>query len=78
MKTTNRSDRTSGPEFLTTEQAAERVGLSARQVRRLIAERRIGFYRAGRSVRIDPAEIIDYMLAGRVEPITETYVREHL
>ena len=61
-------------ELLTVEQAADRIRMSARYVRRLIAERRIGFYRLGRSVRIDPAELTAFVTAGRIEPISETTV----
>jgi len=61
-------------ELLTVEQAAGRIRMSARYVRRLIAERRIGFYRLGRSVRIDPAELTAFVTAGRIDPITETTV----
>lgn len=48
--------------------------MSARYVRRLIAERRIVFYRLGRAVRIDPVDLTAYITAGRVEPITEATV----
>ena len=65
---------TSAGELLTVEQAADRIRMSARYVRRLIAERRIGFYRLGRSVRIDPAELTAFVTAGRIEPISETTV----
>lgn len=61
-------------ELLTVEQAADRIRMSARYVRRLIAERRIGFYRLGRSVRIDSAELTAFVAAGRIEPISETTV----
>ena len=61
-------------DLLTVEQAADRIRMSARYVRRLIAERRIGFYRLGRSVRIDPAELTAFVTAGRIEPISETTV----
>ena len=61
-------------ELLTVEQAADRIRMSARYVRRLIAERRIGFYRLGRSVRIDPAELTAFVTAGRIDPISETTV----
>jgi excisionase family DNA binding protein len=57
-------------ELLTIEQAAERINMSARYVRRLVAERRIVFYRFGRAVRIDPADLVALKAAGRVEPIT--------
>jgi excisionase family DNA binding protein len=63
-----------GGELLTVEQAADRLRMSARYVRRLIAERRIGFYRLGRSVRIDPADLTAFVTAGRIDPITETTV----
>jgi excisionase family DNA binding protein len=59
-------------EMLTIDQAAERINMSARYVRRLIAERRIVFYRFGRAVRIDPADLAAHMTAGRVEPLTPT------
>jgi excisionase family DNA binding protein len=65
-------------ELLTVEQAADRIRMSARYVRRLISERRIGFYRLGRSVRIDPAELTAFIIAGRIEPITETTVWDDL
>ena len=65
-------------ELLTVEQAADRIRMSARYVRRLISERRIGFYRLGRSVRIDPAELTAFVTAGRIEPITETTVWDDL
>lgn len=61
-------------ELLTIEQAADRISMSARYVRRLIGERRIVFYRIGRSVRIDPADLTAFVTAGRIEPITETTV----
>ena len=65
-------------ELLTVEQAADRIRMSARYVRRLVSERRIGFYRLGRSVRIDPAELTAFVTAGRIEPITETTVWDDL
>ena len=61
-------------ELLTIDQAANRISMSARYVRRLIAERRIVFYRLGRTVRIDPADLMAFVTAGRIEPITETTV----
>ena len=38
--------------YLTVEEAAERLGMSPRYVRRLISERRIPFHKYGRSVRL--------------------------
>jgi excisionase family DNA binding protein len=61
-------------ELLTIEEAAARISMSPRFVRRLVAERRIVFYRLGRAVRIDPADLSAYIVSGRVEPLTETDV----
>lgn len=61
-------------EMLTVEVAAQRMGMSARHVRRLVAERQIAYHKFGRSVRIDPNDVDAYIEAGRVEPITESSV----
>ncbi len=53
--------------LLNVEQAAERLGTSARFVRRLIAERRIAFTRLGRHVRIASGDLEAFVAAGRVE-----------
>jgi excisionase family DNA binding protein len=62
------------PELLTIDKAADRIGMSARYVRRLVSERRVPFYRLGRAVRIDPADLAAHVTAGRIEPITETTI----
>jgi excisionase family DNA binding protein len=54
--------------LLTIEQAAERLSTSPRFVRRLVAERRIGFTKLGRHVRISVADVDAFVDAGRVEP----------
>jgi excisionase family DNA binding protein len=56
-------------QYLTVEEAAERLGMSPRYVRRLISERRIPFHRLGRSVRLAETDVVAFALAGRVEPI---------
>jgi len=61
-------------DLLTVEQTADRINMSARYVRRLIAERRIVFYRLGRSVRIDPVDVTALIESGRVERITSASV----
>lgn len=61
-------------DLLTIEEAAERISMSPRYVRRLIAERQIVFYRMGRSVRIKPADLAEFIDSGRVEPITPSSV----
>jgi excisionase family DNA binding protein len=53
--------------LLTLAEAAERLGTSVRFIRRLIAERRIAFVKVGRHVRIDPADLEAFIVAGRVE-----------
>jgi excisionase family DNA binding protein len=52
---------------LTVDQAAGRLGTSARFVRRLIAERRIAYVKLGRHVRITAADLEAFIAAGRVE-----------
>jgi excisionase family DNA binding protein len=52
--------------LLTVEEAAGRLGTSTRFVRRLIFERRIAFVKAGRHVRISPADLDAFIAAGRV------------
>jgi excisionase family DNA binding protein len=65
-------------ELVTVEQAADRISMSVRYVRRLVAERRIVFYRLGRSVRIDPTDLTALIASGRVEPITSASVWNEL
>jgi excisionase family DNA binding protein len=57
-------------ELLTIEEAAARMKMSVRYVRRLVAERRIAFHRLGRAVRFDQADLAEFVQAGRVEPMT--------
>jgi excisionase family DNA binding protein len=65
-------------QLLRIEEAAEALGMSARHVRRLVAERQIAFHKLGRSVRISRADIAAYVEAGRVEPITTSDVWREL
>jgi excisionase family DNA binding protein len=48
--------------------------MSVRYVRRLVAERRIVFYRLGRAVRFTAADLAAFVQAGRVEPMTAARV----
>ena len=43
--------------LMTIEQAAERLGVSVRHMRRLVAERRIPYVKWGHLLRFDPTEI---------------------
>lgn len=58
-----------GNPLLTVAQAAERLGVGERFVRRLIAEKRITVYRiGGRHVRLAEADVASFIRAGRSEP----------
>lgn len=54
--------------LLNVDQAAELLGVGVRFIRRLIAERRIRYVHVGRHVRIPESALIDYVIAGTVEP----------
>ncbi|GAA0273271.1 helix-turn-helix domain-containing protein [Cryptosporangium japonicum] len=56
--------------LLTIDEAAVRINMSPRYVRRLVAERRIPFHKLGRSVRIAESDLTELIAAGRVEPLT--------
>jgi excisionase family DNA binding protein len=61
-------------QYLTVDEAAEYLNTGVRFVRRLIAERRIAFHKAGSHVRLAVADIETFMQAGRIEPITRNSV----
>jgi excisionase family DNA binding protein len=65
-------------ELLTIEEAAERIKMSVRYLRRATAERRIAFHRLGRSIRFDPADLAAFVQANRVEPMTHESVWREL
>jgi excisionase family DNA binding protein len=62
-------NRTQSDQLLTVAAAAERMSMSVRFIRRLIAERRIAYVRLGRHVRIAESDIAAYIEAGRVRPL---------
>lgn len=77
---------TPGPErhqdrepMLTIAQVAELLCTPERFVRRLVAERRIGFTKVGRYVRFTLADVEQFTNAGRVDPIdpSATYRNTH-
>lgn len=45
------------PQLLTIDQLAQRLGITVRHVRRLVAEKRVPYLKVGRLVRFDSAEI---------------------
>jgi len=54
------------PQLLTMDQLAERLGVTRRHVRRLVAERRLPYVKVGRFVRFNPAEIAGWLDANCV------------
>lgn len=55
--------------YLKVPEAADYLNTSVRFVRRLIAERRIAFHKAGTHVRLAVTDLDAFMQAGRVEPV---------
>jgi excisionase family DNA binding protein len=55
--------------MLTVEQTSKRLGTGVRFVRRIVAERRIRFYKVGKYVRFHPDDIADYIRQGRIDAI---------
>lgn len=53
------------PQLLSIDQLAERLGITVRHVRRLVAERRVPYYKVGKLVRFDPADITVWLESGR-------------
>lgn len=62
---------------MTAEQAAERMNVSVRFVRRLIAERRIAVHRLGRHVRLAESDIEAFIAQGRHEAMRLGVRSEH-
>ena len=54
------------PQLLSIEELAARLGITVRHVRRLVAEKRVPYYKVGRLVRFDPAEIAQWLESRRV------------
>jgi excisionase family DNA binding protein len=73
QKGTRQMTITPGTELLTVDEAAVRIGMSVRHVRRLVAERRIGHHRLGRAVRLHPADLDAYVATTRIEPLAEEH-----
>ncbi len=64
--------------YLTVDEAAAYLNTGVRFVRRLIAERRIAFHKAGVHVRLAVVDLEAFMQAGRIEPITRASVLRDL
>jgi excisionase family DNA binding protein len=61
--------------LLTMEEAAERLCITPRHVRRLVFERRIAYRKVGRFVRFHPDDLAEYVAAHRVEAAQPTIMR---
>jgi excisionase family DNA binding protein len=61
------------PRLLDVAELAERLGVTPRHVRRLVAERRIPFLKWGRLLRFDPNEIVAFLDDARVPPRSLTH-----
>lgn len=60
--------------MMTVDEAAKFLRMRPRHVRRLVAERRIVFYRIGRCVRFSRDDLTAYVNEHRVTPITASEV----
>ncbi len=54
------------PKLLTMDDLAERLGVSQRHVRRLVAEKRVPYPKVGRFIRFGPAQISAWLESRRV------------
>jgi excisionase family DNA binding protein len=65
----------STPVPLTIEAAAERLGVTPRLVRRLVTERRIGFVRVGKFIRLRQEDLDAYLDEHFVPPLERRATR---
>lgn len=63
-----RTTPAASPVLLTMDQVALRLNTTQRFVRRLVAERRIPYLKVGRHVRIDAADVDEFVESARVQP----------
>jgi excisionase family DNA binding protein len=61
--------------LMTIEQAGERLGVSTRHMRRLVAERRIPYVKWGHLLRFDPLAIDEWVERFSVEPAVSRPMR---
>ncbi|HVA75658.1 MAG TPA: helix-turn-helix domain-containing protein [Acidimicrobiales bacterium] len=54
------------PQLLDIDQLAQRLGITVRHVRRLVADKRVPYYKVGRLVRFDQAEITQWLQTRRI------------
>ncbi|MFQ6227261.1 helix-turn-helix domain-containing protein [Nocardia sp. NPDC002869] len=56
-------------QYLSVAEAAAYLGTGVRFIRRLVAERRVVFYKVGGHVRFKVSDLETYAQAGRVDPV---------
>ena len=56
--------------LLTVDEVAERLNASPRFVRQLTSQRRLGFTRVGRKIRIAETDLESFVESGRVAPLS--------
>ncbi|MEM9612915.1 MAG: helix-turn-helix domain-containing protein [Actinomycetota bacterium] len=59
------------PCLIDVDAAAERLNVTPRFVRRLVAERRIPYYKIGKFIRFDESELAVWLTNCRVSPIDQ-------
>jgi excisionase family DNA binding protein len=57
--------------LLTIDEAAKRIRMSARHVRREIADGRIAYHRLGRAIRLHVTDVDAYLASRRVDPLRD-------
>ena len=66
--------------LIAVDEAAERLGLSARTVRRLVQQRKIRHLRIGRLIRLNVWDVDRFLVDATIEPIetADTWTGPHL
>ena len=59
------TDLSTIPQLLTIDQLAERLGITVRHVRRVVAEKRVPYLKVGKLVRFDPDQIMQWLASRR-------------
>jgi excisionase family DNA binding protein len=60
---------TAPTELLDLENAAERLSITTRHLRQLVADRKLRHYKVGGRLRFDRADLDAFLISGRREPI---------
>ncbi len=63
-------------EWLSTQEAANRLGIKTRTLYRLIDEGKLGAYKIGKLIRLRPADIEAFLESARVPPGTLSHLYE--